>query len=72
MSSLRIRPTHIVKILDGCGLNGKYWFFAAATTTVGYTLRVEDALRGTFHNYANPDLAVAATVTDTAALPCGP
>ena len=32
------------KVLDGCGINGHYWVFAAATTDLEYTLTVTDSL----------------------------
>ena len=32
----------LVKVLDGCAINGHFWVFAAAATDVEYTLRVED------------------------------
>ncbi len=32
----------VVKVLDGCGVNGRFWVFAAGLTDVGTTLRVRD------------------------------
>jgi hypothetical protein len=55
----------MVKVLDGCGLNGHYWVFAAATTNVGYTLRVEDTSTGATASYSNPVGTAAAALTDT-------
>jgi len=36
----------LVKVLDGCSVNGKYWVFAAAATDVGYELEVLDLVGG--------------------------
>ncbi|MEM9558051.1 MAG: hypothetical protein AAGC60_27590 [Acidobacteriota bacterium] len=58
----------LVKVLDGCGLNGHYWIFAAATTNVQYTLVVEDLLRGSSVVYFNPLGVASPAVTDTSAL----
>jgi len=55
----------MVKVLDGCGVNGHYWVFAAATTNVGYTLEVEDTSTGATSSYSNPVGAAAAALTDT-------
>jgi hypothetical protein len=32
----------LVKVLDGCAVNGRFWVFLAAATNVEYTVRVED------------------------------
>jgi hypothetical protein len=57
----------LVKVLDGCALNGHYWIFAAATTNVEYTLRVTDALTGRSKSYFNPLGNAAAAITDAGA-----
>ncbi len=61
-------PEVLIKILNGCSFNGRYWVFYAATTTVGFELTVEDTQTGVRKTYTNPDLTAAATITDTAAL----
>jgi hypothetical protein len=35
-------PEVLIKVLDGCAINGHYWLFGAPTTTLGYRLEVED------------------------------
>ncbi len=55
----------LVKVLDGCGFNDRFWVFAAATTTVEYTLRVTDTALGTIREYFNPLGNAAAAITDT-------
>ena len=62
----------MVKVIDGCALNGRFWVFAAATTDVGYRLTVTDTRTGAQAVYENPVGRRAPAVTDTAALAvCG-
>ena len=58
----------LVKVLDGCGFNQRFWVFSAATTNVEYTLTVTDRVTGESASYFNPPNTVAAAVTDTDAL----
>ena len=58
----------LVKVLDGCALNGHHWVFSAATTTVEYTLTVTDTLTGETAVYHNPLGRTAVTINDTSAL----
>ena len=60
----------LVKVLDGCGFNRRYWVFAAATTDVEYTLRVTDTVSGQVQRYRNPLGTAAPAITDTAAFAC--
>jgi hypothetical protein len=60
----------LVKVIDGCALNGKYWVFYTAGTNVGLTVTVTDTLLGGSVTYQNPDLTPAAPVQDTSALSC--
>ena len=55
----------LVKVLDGCAVNGHFWVFAGATTNVEYSLRVTDVLTGTTASYFNPLGQMADTITDT-------
>ncbi len=57
----------LIKVLDGCAINDRFWVFAAATTTVEYTLRVTDTALGTVREYFNPLGDAAAAITDTGA-----
>ena len=62
----------LVKVLDGCELNGRFWVFSAATTNVQYTLTVTDTQTGAQVVYTNPLGNAAAALTDTDALAtCG-
>lgn len=64
-------PEILIKVLNGCAINGQYWVFFSAGTNVGFALTVEDTTTGQFKTYTNPDLTAAAPVQDTGALPCG-
>lgn len=35
-------PEFLIKVLDGCAINGHFWLFGAPTTTLGFRLEVED------------------------------
>jgi hypothetical protein len=60
----------LVKIVDGCALNNRYWVFFAATTNVEFTLRVTDTLTGSVKQYSNPLNHLASPVADTSAFAC--
>lgn len=62
----------MVKVLDGCALNGNYWVYSAATTDVHYVLTVTDTLTGRVNHYANPAGKAAAATTDSSAFPTCP
>ncbi len=57
----------LVKIIDGCALNQRFWVFAAATTNVAYTLSVADTVTGTTRSYQNLLGTSAPAITDTSA-----
>jgi len=64
------RPTNLemlVKVLDGCAVNGHYWVFYAATTNVGFSLRVTDTSTGTDKTYPHTRGTAAPPVLDTGA-----
>jgi len=58
----------LVKVLDGCGVNGHHWVFAAATTTVEYTVTVTDTQTDEAWIWRNPPGRASPSVTDTIAL----
>lgn len=43
-----------LKILDGCGVNGRYWLYAAGLTDVEVDLAIEDTLTGASYTIHNP------------------
>jgi len=55
----------MIKILDGCGLNSRYWVFFAATTSVEFTINVYDVQHDVLKTYSNALGVSAAAVTDT-------
>jgi len=57
----------LIKILNGCPVNGRWWIFFAATTNVQFTVTVRDTLTGTTKSYFNPLGQAAEPVQDTAA-----
>jgi concanavalin A-like lectin/glucanase superfamily protein len=57
----------MVKALNGCGLNSRYWVFSAATTNVYYRMEVFDYPSGTQRIYFNYPGPPAPAVTDTSA-----
>jgi hypothetical protein len=60
----------MVKVLNGCAINGHYWVFAGALTNQGYEILVTDMTNQFQRRYANPLFTRAAAVADTTAFPC--
>jgi hypothetical protein len=57
----------LVKVINGCTLNNRFWVFFAATTNVEFTLTVTDTVSGAFRKYHNPAGNSAEPVQDTEA-----
>jgi len=55
----------LLKVLDGCGVDGRYWVFLAATTNVEYTITVTDTQADQVRSYFNPLDNPAQPVQDT-------
>ena len=62
----------MIKVLDACAINGRYWVFAGALTNQGYRIRVGDVETQQIRNYSNPQGTNAGAVTDTTGFPCNP
>ena len=60
----------LVKVLDGCSLNGAFWVFAAGLTDVGVVLTVEDTLTGVRRIYSNPQGTAFEPILDIGAFAC--
>ena len=60
-------PQFLVKIIDGCGLNNRFWVFYAATTNVGFDLTVTDTLANQTKVYRNADRNAADPIQDSSA-----
>lgn len=57
----------LVKIINGCSVNNRYWVFMAATTNVEFTLRITDTETGAVQQYFNPLNRLAPPLADTEA-----
>ena len=57
----------LVKVLDGCSVNGHVWVYAASTTDLGFSLEVTDTATGMLKEYGNEPGMPAAAVTDVTA-----
>ena len=62
----------VVKVLDGCGINGHYWVFAAGLTDVEVTTTVRDLRSGAEKVWMNPQGTVFEPIADASAFAtCG-
>ena len=57
----------VVKMLNGCGLGGHYWFFAGGLTNVSVVITVTDTQTGATRTYSNPQGKAFQPLQDTAA-----
>ena len=57
----------LVKVLDGCSVNGHVWVYGASATTLGYRIRVTDTVTGAVREYLNEDGRRADAITDSEA-----
>ena len=60
----------IVKVVNGCPINGHYWVFIAGTTNQGHRIRVGEVGTGGFKDYLRTQGPPAPAITDTNAFPC--
>ncbi len=61
----------MIKVLDACRINDRYWVFMSATTNVEVDVEVTSFLGDwAFKTYHNPLGRAFETVTDTEAFPC--
>ena len=59
----------LIKVLDGCSINGNVWVFGASTTNLGYVITVTDTATGSTREYRNEPGLPAPAITDLAAFP---
>jgi hypothetical protein len=59
-----------LKVLDGCGLNNKFWVFLSGLTDQGWTATIRDTQTGASKSYSNALHHLSQTVADTTALSC--
>lgn len=57
----------MIKVLDGCAINNRFWVFYAAATDIEFTITVTDTFTNTVKTYQNPISTPAAPVNDTLA-----
>lgn len=57
----------VVKVIDACGVGGKFWVFAGGLTNVQTTLTVTDTEKNVTKTYANPQNTAFLPIQDTAA-----
>ncbi len=57
----------VVKVLNGCALNQRYWVFAGGLTNVQVTLTVTDMSDGSIRTYTNPLNTAFQPIQDTGA-----
>jgi hypothetical protein len=57
----------VVKVIDACGIGGKFWVFAGGLTNVETTLTVTDTQKDAVKTYTNPQSTAFLPIQDTAA-----
>ncbi len=57
----------LIKVLDGCGSNGRMWVLGASTTDLGYRIRVTDTITEESRTYVNEPGQPAPAIVDTEA-----
>ena len=55
----------VVKVLDACVINGRFWVFVGGLTDLNVDIVIEDVETGTIREYENPLGAAYQTVNDT-------
>ena len=61
----------LIKVLDGCAVNGQVWVYGASTTDLGYVIQVTDTVTDAVKEYRNEPGLPAPAITDGAAFPGG-
>ncbi len=64
----------LIKVLDGCAINGHYWVYSAAATDLGLDITVTDTATGARWTYEKGPGPPAPAITESEAFPesCGP
>jgi hypothetical protein len=63
-------PEMLIKVLNGCATNNRFWVFFSAGTNVGFSVTVRDTVTGSQKTYVNPDLNAAPPLQDINAFAC--
>jgi len=61
-------PELMVKVLDGCAVNGHRWFFGAGLTNLAVMVQVTDTVSGETKTYSNPPGRAFSPIQDIGAL----
>lgn len=62
----------LVKVLDACSFNGRFWVLGAAATNVEYTVEVQETATGEVWSFTNPLGNRSPAFLDTDAFECPP
>jgi lysyl endopeptidase len=65
-----VLPEVLVKLVDGCAVNGHRWAFLGPATNAGLTVTLTDTATGRRRVYASTDPRPAQPVQDLRAFPC--
>ena len=57
----------VIKVLDACSFNGKFWVYAGGLTDVRTTITVTDTLTGAAKTYTNPQGTAFRPIQDSSA-----
>ena len=57
----------VIKVVNGCSFNSRYWTFAGGLTNVAVTIQVTDTQTGVVKTYQNPQGVAFAPIQDTSA-----
>ncbi len=57
----------VIKVIDACTFNQRFWVYAGGLTDVAVTLTVTDTKNGTFKTYQNPQGAKFQPIQDSSA-----
>ncbi|HSP34613.1 MAG TPA: hypothetical protein VLU46_09890, partial [Thermoanaerobaculia bacterium] len=60
----------LLKMIDACGLNAKFWVYSGGTTDQNVVITVVDTKTGTTKTYMNPKSTKFQTITDSGAFAC--
>lgn len=63
-------PEMLIKVINGCPVNSRFWVFISAGTNVGFDVTIVDTNNNHTVVYHNPDLTAAVPVQDVNALAC--
>jgi hypothetical protein len=57
----------MIKVLDACDVNGRYWVFSSSTAGLPYTIQLTDSKSGESRRYESSPASDFQPIIDTAA-----